>query len=123
MPPPMGTIDYRLRKRAVLAQLRRGLVSRFDVCDAHPDLVRAARHLGEPIRERCPVCARRGLRLVVYPFGKALRRSSGWPRRHAEILELREQVDELVCYVVEVCLDCSWNHLVRSFVTGRAVAG
>jgi len=119
----MATIDYRLAKRAILRQLRRGLVSQIDVCDAHPDLVRAARNIGEKTSERCPVCGNRGLRLVLYPYGKELKRHNGWPKRRAEIGELRSRLDEFVCYVVEVCLDCSWNHLVQSFVTGRRVAG
>jgi hypothetical protein len=123
MPQPMATIDYRMAKRATLRQLRRGLVSRIDVCDAHPDLVRAAKHIGEVTREDCPVCSAPGLRLVIYPYGKGLKRSNGWPRRRTEIRDLRSQHDEFVCYIVEVCLDCSWNHLVRSFVTGREVAG
>ena len=67
----MATVDYRMRKRALLRQLRRGLVSRGDVCDAHPDLVRAAKHIGEPTRDDCPVCGTPGLRLVAYPYGKA----------------------------------------------------
>lgn len=123
MPPTMATIDYRMRKRALLRQLRRGLVSRADVCDAHPDLVRAARHIGEPTRDECPVCDAEGLRLVLYPYGKELKRSNGWPRRADELRKMRGQHDEFVCYVVEVCLECSWNHLVRSFVSGRRVAG
>jgi hypothetical protein len=123
MPHPMATIDYRMAKRATLRQLRSGMVSRIDVCDAHPELIRAARNIGEPTAERCPVCDNTELRLVLYTYGKDLKRHNGWPRRAKELRELRGQVNEFVCYVVEVCLDCSWNHLVRSFVTGRRVAG
>lgn len=124
MPGTMAaSIDYRMRKRALLRQLRRGLISRMDVCDAHPDLVRAAKHIGEQTREVCPVCESEGLRLVLYTYGKGLKRSNGWPRRSTELRQLRGSVDEFMCYVVEVCLECSWNHLVRSFSTGRRVAG
>jgi hypothetical protein len=119
----MATIDYRLAKMALLRSLRRGMVSRFDVCDAHPDLMRAARHLGEEIRDACPVCEERALRLVLYTYGKDLKRSSGYARRREEIGELRASIGEFVCYIVEVCTECSWNHLVRSFVTGRRHAG
>lgn len=119
----MATVDYRLRKRALLRQLRRGLVSQIDVCDAHPELLRAAKHIGEPTRDECPICGREGLRLVLYTYGKELKRHNGWPRRSAELRELRENLDQVRCYVVEVCLDCSWNHLVRAFDTGRRVAG
>ncbi len=119
----MATIDYRMAKRATLRQLRTGMVSRIDVCDAHPELIRAARHIGERTSEECPVCSNRGLRLVLYTYGKDLKRHNGWPRRRSEIGALRGLVNEFVCYVVEVCLDCGWNHLVRSFVTGRRNAG
>ena len=119
----MATIDYRMAKRATLRQLRSGMVSRIDVCDAHPELIRAARNIGERYREPCPVCRNGELRLVLYTYGKDLKRHNGWPRRAAELRELRANVDQFVCYVVEVCLDCSWNHLVRSFVTGRRAAG
>ena len=122
-PTMAATIDYRMSKRALLRQLRRGLVSRMDVCDAHPELVRAAKHIGERAREECPVCGSEELRLVLYTYGKGLKRSNGWPRRSTELRELRQSVDEFICYIVEVCLDCSWNHLVRSFATGRRVAG
>lgn len=122
-PTMAATIDYRMSKRALLRQVRRGLVSRMDVCDAHPELVRAAKHIGERSREECPVCGSEGLRLVLFTYGKALKRSNGWPRRSDELRQLRASVDEFMCYIVEVCLDCSWNHLVRSFSTGRRVAG
>lgn len=115
----MATIDYRMAKRATLRQLRIGMVSRIDVCDAHPELIRAARNIGEKTNEQCPVCGATGLRLVLYTYGKDLKRHSGWPRRQAELRELRGQVNEFVCYIVEVCIDCSWNHLVRSFAAGR----
>jgi hypothetical protein len=62
------------------------------------------------------------LRLVLYTYGKDLKRHNGWPRRRTELLALRGQVNEFVCYIVEVCVDCSWNHLVKSFVTGRRTA-
>jgi uncharacterized protein DUF5318 len=123
MPEPMATVDYRMRKRALLRQLRRGLVSRIDVCDAHPELIRAAKHIGEPTRDECPICGCEGLRLVLYTYGKELKRANGWPRRSDELRELRGSVDQFRCYVVEVCLDCGWNHLVRAFDTGRRVAG
>jgi hypothetical protein len=119
----MATIDYRMAKRALLRQVRFGLLSRIDVCDAHPELMRAAKHIGEKTSEECPICGEPGLRLVLYTYGKALKRANGRVRRRAEIGELRSQVDEFVCYIVEVCLDCQWNHLVMSFETGRRVAG
>src|SRR2546425_4213569 len=52
----MGGVDYTLAKRALLRDFRRGLLSRFEICDAHPELVRAARYLGAEASRPCPVC-------------------------------------------------------------------
>ena len=32
----LGVVDYTLAKRALLRNVRRGLVSVLDICDAHP---------------------------------------------------------------------------------------
>jgi len=115
----MQLVDYTLAKRARLRELRSGRATRRDLCDAHPELLRAARYAGEATTTDCPVCAEATLVLVTYVFGAALRRDSGrvWPR--AALRELHRSVDEFDCYVVEVCLDCSWNHLVQRYVLGR----
>lgn len=115
----MQLVDYTLAKRATLRELRGGRVTRRDVCDAHPELLRAARYAGEPTSLDCPVCEESRLVHVTYVFGAALRRDSGrvWPR--ASLGELHRSLEEFDCYVVEVCLDCSWNHLVQRYVLGR----
>src|SRR5437867_1634416 len=51
-----GQVDYRLARQHVVAEFRRGRLSRLDVCDAHPELLRNARELGEPISQSCPIC-------------------------------------------------------------------
>ena len=56
-----GTVDYTLAKRALLRDLRTGMLSRLEVCDAHPDLLRAARSLGMEATRPCPVCGERDL--------------------------------------------------------------
>ncbi|MHB8510805.1 MAG: DUF5318 family protein [Actinomycetota bacterium] len=117
----MSTIDYRMAKRAVLRALEVGMLSRMDVCDAHPDLLRAARHIGEEASESCPVCDSDEMRLVLYAYGNALRTGSGYARRSTDLPELKTRPGEIACYIVEVCPDCNWNHLVRSFLTGQAV--
>ena len=43
----LATVDYTLAKRALLRQMRTGLLSRADICDAHPELIRAAKNVGE----------------------------------------------------------------------------
>lgn len=114
----MRTVDYRMARRALLRDLRTGLRSRADVCDAHPELMRAAKHIGEQTCESCPICGEDGLRAVFYAYGKELRRDSGRVARKEDLAELRERYAEFDCYVVEVCTECHWNHLVRSFTTG-----
>jgi Family of unknown function (DUF5318) len=119
----MRLVDYTLMKRATLRDLRRGRVSRDDVCDAHPELVRAARNVGELIRTPCPVCAEDSLVSVTYVFGDALRNQSGrvWPS--AGLAALHRSLDEFACYVVEVCTSCNWNHLTQRYLLGRRHAG
>lgn len=118
---PAPGVDYRLARRALLRDLRRGLRSKIDVCDAHPELVRAGRHIGEPLRDPCPVCDSDDLRAVFYTYeGRNARK--GRARRPEDVRALRNHPVEIMCYVVEVCLDCNWNHLVRQFVTGQREA-
>jgi hypothetical protein len=120
-PPPAGpSVDYTLARRSVLAALRRGTLGTTEVCDAHPELMRAAKNIGEEHRAACPVCSHESLRLVRYVYGDELRANNGrvvYPREW--LGELAERHDQFTCYVVEVCIDCSWNHLVRSYAAGR----
>lgn len=114
----MPTVDYRLARRATLRAVRRGMLARPDVCDAHPELIRAARFIGDEIDEPCPICETENLRIVLYGYGKEMRRESGRVVRRADLPALRARFGEFVCYAVEVCMGCQWNHLVRSFTTG-----
>lgn len=117
---PRG-VDYRLARRALLLDVRRGFKSLVDVCDAHPELLRAGRYIGERLTDPCPVCDSKDLRAVFYTYeGTNLRR--GRARRPEDVRAMRDHPAEIVCYVVEVCLDCQWNHLVRQFVVGRREA-
>jgi hypothetical protein len=120
----MPTVDYRMARRALLRDLRSGLRSVADVCDAHPELMRAARFIGEETNEVCPICESGRLRVLFYTYGKELKgRENGRVRRRADLLELRQRFGEFACYVVEVCTECSWNHLVRSYLSGYKHAG
>jgi hypothetical protein len=117
-------IDYALARRATVRDYQRGVLKRPDVCDAHPELLRAARHLGETTDDPCPICREVGLRRVVYAYGDVLKAANGRPLAGADELDrLRRRHDEFACYVVEVCLDCSWNYLLRTFLVGRRHAG
>lgn len=119
-----GITDYRLAKRAVIADFQRGVLTRLDICDAHPELLRAARNIGRPLARPCPVCEKSTLREVRYVYGEQLKDLSGrvvYP--DTWVNELVDDYDEFRCYVVEVCVECSWNHLAACYLLGRSFAG
>lgn len=131
-----GFTDYRMAKRALVRQVTRGSVALEDVCDAHPELLRAARNVGTRTSRSCPICRLAddradvprddadALRLVTYVFGEDLKRKSGhvvWTRE--ELDGLAAEHHSLAAYVVECCLVCGWNHLVESYLLGKAHAG
>ncbi len=117
-------VDYRLTRRRVLRDFQRGKVSRLDICDAHPELIRAATYVGEHSTQDCPICEAGKLRLVSYVYGDDLQRANGrCITSSEELAKLGSSVDEMRCYVVEVCVGCKWNHLVRSYALGRRHAG
>lgn len=122
--PPVSTagpvVDFSLARRSTLEALRGGRLATTDVCDAHPELLRAGKNIGEEVQAPCPVCSHESLRWVRYVYGDDLKQNSGRVVYPAEwLLELVANYDQFTCYVVEVCTDCSWNHLMRSYITGR----
>jgi hypothetical protein len=112
----LATVDYTLAKRALLAQVRTGLLGRADICDAHPELLRAAKNVGENCRRDCPVCSQPKLRLLAYVYGDGLKQDNGrvWPLDTG--LSMAADRPGSWCYVVEVCTECQWNHLAEAFV-------
>ena len=116
--PRRSTVDYALRKRALLADVRAGRTALAEVCDAMPHLVQAARHHGEETHEICPVCSRRRLTRVNYVYGDALGTVSGQAKRQAELTRMDAMQDQFAVYAVEVCGSCGWNHLATSYVLG-----
>jgi hypothetical protein len=118
-----GQVDYRLARNAVISEFRKGRLSRLDVCDAHPELLRAATNVGEETREDCPICEESKVRLVSYVFGSRLPPSGKCVTTKREMARLSKGTSDLACYVVEVCPNCSWNHLAQTFsLGGRAAA-
>jgi hypothetical protein len=113
-------VDYSLRKRALLRDVYSGRVGTYEVCDASPYLLSAARFHGEPTDERCPVCRRENVTHVHYIYGDELKQSAGQARSRVELPVLAMSVREIQVYVVEVCRGCGWNHLVEQFLLGRA---
>ena len=118
---PTGRTDYRMARRALLREVRTGLRSAGDVCDAHPDLLRAGRNIGEVTDDRCPICDAEELRLVTYAFGYG----KGTAREHGRVVarhnlgSLAKHYGDISAYVVEVCTACAWHHLRESFWLGR----
>ncbi len=113
-------VDYALRRRAVLREVYAGRVGTYEVCDASPYLISAAKFHGEPSDDRCPVCRRENVTYVHYIYGDELRQSAGQARRKAELSVLAMTFGEFQVYVVEVCRGCGWNHLVEQYLLGRA---
>ena len=114
-----GQIDYRLARNSIVKEFRRGRLSRLDVCDAHPELVRAARNIGAPASEECPICETPTLVHVSYGFGPHLPPSGQTFVDATELGRLTRRAGQVACYVVEVCPECMWNHLVRAFTAGQ----
>ena len=110
-----GFIDYSLDKRATLLALFRGVV---DACDADPYLMRAAKYHGEKTERKCPVCKKDGLVELRYTFGDQLGQFSGRIKNGAELAEMEKEFGEFSVYVVEVCRECSWNHLCATYLLG-----
>ncbi len=120
---PPGQIDYRLVRKRTIDEFKRGRLSRLDVCDAQPELLRTARNCGRPSKETCPICDEEHVVLVSFVFGPRLPAAGRCVTSAKELDRLGRRVSELACYVVEVCPSCSWNHLLRSFPIGGARPG
>ncbi len=120
---PAGVVDYRLARNSVVKEFKRGRLTKLDVCDAQPELLRNAEHCGRPAPEPCPICEAE-LVLVTYVFGSRLPANGRCITKMAELTQFERAADERAAYVVEVCAGCSWNHLVRAFpVGGRGRGG
>lgn len=113
-----GSVDYRLERARLLRQVRAGEVDRNDVCDAQRELLRVADSMSERAAHPCPVCAERSLRYTRFVFGPRLGPGGRAIGSRAELMKLSEKAGNFLCYVVEVCTSCRWNHLLRTFPVG-----
>jgi hypothetical protein len=122
LPPPgsPGEVDYRLARQAVLAEFRKGRLAPHEVCDAHPELRRAARECSEATTQPCPICEDADVVLVTYVFGPRLPAHGRCITSKAELKAFAKRSGDFACYVVEVCPECAWNHLARTFVLNPA---
>ena len=115
-----GEVDHRLARRALISQVKKGRVSRESVCDAHPELIRAARHIGEETSTPCPICDRANVVLVTYVFGKGLPPSGKVLVDRRDVARLQRTGNDYAAYVVEACVHCRWHHLLRMLpIPGR----
>ena len=113
--PAQGDVSYRLARNALLTEFRKGRLSRLDICDAQPELVRNAAGAGQRTTEVCPVCGDADLTHVEYAFGPGLPAKG----RLIAAPKDRPKTKDVVFYVVEVCTECRWNHLMRTYLAGR----
>lgn len=113
-----GIVDHRLARRALITEYRKGRLARHQVCDAHPELLRAARSVGEPTTTECPICEDATLVFVTYVFGPRLPPFGRCVTTKKELAQLGRRRDQLTAYLVEVCPACSWHHLLRTAPLG-----
>ena len=113
-----GHIDHRLARQAVINEYRRGRLRRDQVCDAHPELIRAAENVGTATELPCPICESPALRLVTYVFGPRLPAHGRCVSTAKELAMLNRRRDELSAYVVEACVACHWHHLRKVLPLG-----
>ena len=111
----VGQVEYRLARDSIVREYRRGRLSRLDVCDAQPELLRVAGHLGTATAEVCPICEEASLVHVSFAFGPRLPPGGRAIASKSELRSLARGRDDVAFYVVEVCGECGWNHLVRMF--------
>lgn len=119
---PSGHVDHRLARRHVVNEVKRGRLARADVCDAHPELLRAARGVGQPTDIICPICEDATVCYVTYAFGPRLPPHGKLVETEKELARLDRGTAALTAYTVEACPACGWNHLRRSFAVGRSAA-
>ena len=116
-------IDYALQRRSTLETLRRPgrQLARMEACDADPMLVRAAKHHGETSPSRLPGVRQAEMMNLSYVFGEQLGQYSGRIKKTPELEEMAHEFGEFKVVVVEVCLDCRWNHMIQSYLLGDGV--
>jgi len=112
------SIDYSLKRRATLVSYFKGAQAKVDICDADPYLRLAAKHHGEAVERPCPICRKAEMVVLHYAFGDQLGQYSGRIKNEVELAEMQSEYGEFRVYVVEICTDCHWNHLVSSFLLG-----
>lgn len=118
-----GVVDHRMARRHLINEYRRGRLRADQICDAHPELIRAAKNVGTESTHACPICEQPSLRLVTYVFGARLPAHGRCVTKPAEVMALANRGGELTAYVVEACIECHWHHLLRAIPLGGERGG
>jgi hypothetical protein len=113
-----AVVDHRLARRSLIIEFKKGRLRRDQVCDAHPELMRAARNFGEETKISCPICEQDKLVLVTYVFGPRLPAHGRVLSKPKEAVPFTRGNDQYTAYVVEACRTCAWHHLLRVLPIG-----
>ena len=116
-------IDYALQRRSTLEALRRPGRSWPGWTPATPTRCWSGRPSTTGSRPGCRARSASPPDLVnlQYVFGEQLGQYSGRIKRTAELEEMAHEFGEFKVVVVEVCLACSWNHMILSYLLGDGV--
>ena len=113
-----AVVDHRLERRALINEYHKRRIGRDQICDAHPELIRAARNVGSPTSITCPICEAAKLTLVTYVFGPRLPSHGRCISTKEDLAQFNARADDLSAYVVEACVNCRWHHLLRILPLG-----
>ncbi|MCL5047720.1 MAG: DUF5318 domain-containing protein [Firmicutes bacterium] len=108
-------IEYRLSREILVRDFEKGRISKADICDAQPELLRLAHHIGQSNGEKCPICKNNQVVLVYFMFGPQLPRSGKPVAPGFELLSMMKARPDANFYEVEICTGCNWNFLMRTF--------
>src|ERR1700744_5883981 len=111
-------VEYRIIRNGVVREVDRGKLLKTDVCDAHPELLRAARNVGRPTKEVCPICDDGRLVTVTFVFGAKLPPGGRCPGTAAELKALCRRPEPVLLCGAEVCPACACHHLMRKSPAG-----
>src|ERR1700744_3954383 len=101
-PDVTAQVEYRIVRNGVVREVDRGKLLKTDVCDAHPELLRAARNVGKATKEVCPICDDGRLVTVTFVFGAKLPPGGRCPGTAAELKALTRREEPVLCYEGEV---------------------
>ena len=110
------TRNHQLDRRRLLAEYRRGDISAEELRQSSRRLIDAADFHGEPQDRPCPLCGKRTLKNVIWIFGDNLGKIAGTARSRREVEALAETYGDITAHIVEVCVHCRWNVLLREML-------